>query len=146
MAIKKTENFNFGNYAANKFQAWGQQLQAAAAGTVAESGGCRGSAARRRQISRSCNSRIALHNSSSQTGSGSCRRPKSFPTTTAAPTLHYISAGQHKHTQTNTTAGVLFVSLRSGFRLAAHKIIKMGENTHRETEGGKQTISKTAKT
>lgn len=142
MAIKKiTENFNFGNYAANKFQAWGQQLQAAAAGTEAESGGCRGSAARRRQISRSCNSRIALHNSSSQTGSGSCRRPKSFP--------NYYSCAYtalHKCRTTNTTADVLFVSLRSGFRLAAHKIIKMGENTHRETEGGKQTISKTAKT
>lgn len=35
---KKNENFNFGNYAANKFQAWGQQLQAAA-GAVTEGGG-----------------------------------------------------------------------------------------------------------
>lgn len=91
----KNENFNFGNYAANKFQAcWQQQ----AAGAVTEGGqSCRDTAARRRQISRSCNSRIALHNSGSQPGSGSCCRPKSFPAT-AAPTLHYIRAGRQTHT------------------------------------------------
>lgn len=42
MTIKKNENFNFGNYAANKFQAWGQQLQAAAGAVTEGGGGCRG--------------------------------------------------------------------------------------------------------
>lgn len=73
-------------------------------------------------------------------GAGAAAALRVFPTTTAAPTLHYISAGQHKHTQTHTTADVLFVSLRSGFRLAAHKIIKMGENTQRD--GGRETNNK----
>lgn len=110
MAIKKiTENFNFGNYAANKFQAWGQQLQAAA-GTGAEAGGAevalQGGAKFHvvaTRVSR-CITPVA------KPGAGAAAALRVFPTTTAAPTLHYISAGQHKHTHRQTQLQTYYLS------------------------------------
>lgn len=103
--------------------------------------GCRGSAARRRQISRSCNSRIALHNSSSQTGSGSCRRPKSFPNyySCAYTALHKCRTTQ-THTDKHNCRRIICL-IKKRLPPCSAQNYKDGRK-HTQRDGGRETNNK----
>lgn len=85
--------------------------------------------------------RIALHNSSSQTGSGSCRRPKSFPNyySCAYTALHKCRTTQ-THTDTHNCRRIICLIKKRLPPCSAQNYKDGRKNTQRD--GGRETNNK----